>query len=81
MDKQSKVEVPTYVVGVLEFACGAIGTIITSFDTWASKFPRIEIYGTKGSLSVPDKGIWCACLRAASGCGRMERNSSDTPLP
>lgn len=48
------VEVPTYVLGVLDFACGAIGTIITSFDTWASELPRIEIYGTEGSLSVPD---------------------------
>ena len=48
------VDVPTHVVGTLEFAGGAIGTIITSFDVWASNLPRIEIYGTEGSLSVPD---------------------------
>ena len=48
------VDVPTHVVGTLEFAGGAIGTIITSFDIWASNLPRIEIYGTEGSLSVPD---------------------------
>lgn len=48
------VDVPTHVVGTLEFAGGAVGTIITSFDVWASTLPRIEIYGTEGSLSVPD---------------------------
>ncbi|MCI0512844.1 Gfo/Idh/MocA family oxidoreductase [candidate division KSB1 bacterium] len=48
------VEVPTHVVGVLEFVNGAVGTIITSFDVWASELPCIEVYGTEGSLSVPD---------------------------
>lgn len=49
-----KVEIPTHVAGLLEFQSGAIGTIITSFDVWATELPRIEIYGTEGSLSVPD---------------------------
>jgi predicted dehydrogenase len=49
-----KVEVPTHVVGVLEFASGAIATLMTSFDVWAARLPRIEVYGEKGSLSVPD---------------------------
>ena len=48
------VDVPTHVVGVMDFACGAIGNIITSFDVWAAQLPRIEIYGTEGTLSVPD---------------------------
>ena len=49
-----KVDVPTHVAGVMDFANGAIGTIITSFDVWAAELPRIEIYGTAGTLSVPD---------------------------
>jgi len=48
------VEVPTHVVGVMDFANGAIGTIITSFDVWAHHLPCIEVHGTEGSLSVPD---------------------------
>ena len=48
------VEVPTHVAGILDFENGAVGTIITSFDVWAAELPRIEIYGTEGSLSVPD---------------------------
>ena len=49
-----QVDVPTHVAGIMDFACGAVGTIITSFDVWSSELPRIEIYGTQGTLSVPD---------------------------
>jgi len=49
-----KVDVPTHVAGVMDFANGAVGTIITTFDVWAAQLPRIEIYGSEGSLSVPD---------------------------
>ena len=48
------VDVPTHVAGVMDFANGAVGTIITSFDVWAAHLPCIEIFGTKGTLSVPD---------------------------
>ncbi|PFG14997.1 Gfo/Idh/MocA family protein [Bacillus sp. es.036] len=48
------VETPTHVAGILDFENGAIGTMITSFDVWGSKTPFLEIYGTNGSLSVPD---------------------------
>ncbi|NQU40750.1 MAG: Gfo/Idh/MocA family oxidoreductase [Lentisphaerae bacterium] len=48
------VEIPTHVTGIMDFASGAIGTITTSFDVWGAEVPRIEIFGTEGSLSVPD---------------------------
>ncbi|NLC68485.1 MAG: Gfo/Idh/MocA family oxidoreductase [Clostridiaceae bacterium] len=48
------VDTPTHIAGIIDFENGAIGTIITSFDVWAAQLPRIEIYGTEGSLSVPD---------------------------
>jgi predicted dehydrogenase len=48
------VETPTHIASTLEFASGAIGTLITSFDVWAHELPRIEVYGSAGSLSVPD---------------------------
>jgi predicted dehydrogenase len=52
--KKIEVEVPTHIAGVLDFANGAIGTIVTSFDVWGGQLPRIEIYGAEGTLSVPD---------------------------
>lgn len=48
------VDTATHIAGVLDFEGGAVGTIITSFDMWAANLPRIEIYGSEGSLSVPD---------------------------
>jgi len=48
------VEVPTHIAGVMDFENGAIGTIITSFDVWKSQCPNIEIYGSEGTISVPN---------------------------
>jgi predicted dehydrogenase len=48
------VEVPTHIAGMMEFANGAIATLVTSFDVWGGNVPCIEIYGTDGTLSVPD---------------------------
>lgn len=48
------VEVPTHVTGIMDFVSGAIGTIVTSFDVCAAQTPRIEIFGSEGTLSVPD---------------------------
>ena len=52
------VEVPTHVTGALDFANGPVGTLITSFDIWSDNLPRIEIYGSEGTLSVPDPNIF-----------------------
>jgi predicted dehydrogenase len=49
-----EVEVPTHVTGIVDFAQGAIATIVTSFDVWATVLPSIELYGTRGTLQVPD---------------------------
>ena len=39
----------------MEFHNGAIGTLITSFDVFGGDtLPNIEIYGTKGTMLVPD---------------------------
>jgi predicted dehydrogenase len=51
------------VAGLLDFANGAIATIITSFDVWAADLPRIEIYGSAGTLSVPDPNTFGGPVR------------------
>ena len=57
------VETPTHLAGVLDFAAGAVGTMVTSFDVWAHSLPRIEIYGSEGSLSVPDPNTFRGPVR------------------
>lgn len=48
------VEVPTHISGIVDFKCGATVNLTTSFDIWHHSMPHIEIYGTEGSLRVPD---------------------------
>ena len=48
------VEIPTHVTGTVDFVSGVIATVITSFDVWGAQLPFIEVYGSEGSLSVPN---------------------------
>jgi predicted dehydrogenase len=49
-----KVEVPTHYAGVFDFVSGPVAALNISFDIWHHNLPIIEIYGTEGSLRVPD---------------------------
>jgi len=62
-----KVEVPTHVVGVMEFSQGAMVNITMSFDVWQHKHSHIEIYGTEGSMVVPDPNKFGGTVQLASG--------------
>jgi predicted dehydrogenase len=48
------VSVLTHVSSVVEFASGPLATLVTSFDVAATDHRNIEIYGSEGTLSVPD---------------------------
>lgn len=48
------VEVDTHVESLLEFQSGVIGSMTMSFDVWDSETPRLEIYGTEGTICIPD---------------------------
>lgn len=48
------VEVDTHCLSLIEFESGVIGQMMVSFDVWDSETPRFEIYGTEGTLCVPD---------------------------
>ena len=63
------VEIPTHLSGTIDFQCGAIATVIMSFDIWGHHLPRLEIHGTEGSLSVPDPNTFNGevLVRPASG--------------
>jgi predicted dehydrogenase len=49
-----KVEIPTHYAGVFDFASGPVAALNMSFDVWSHNLPIIEVYGTEGSLRVPD---------------------------
>jgi predicted dehydrogenase len=53
-DRVIKIEAPTHVTGVIEFANGALCQFLTTSDVYGTGLPHIEIYGTEGSLRCPD---------------------------
>lgn len=52
--KKFPVEVPTHYSGTLDFQNGAVINMAMSFDVWGHSHHPIEIYGTEGSMKVPD---------------------------
>ncbi len=57
------VNTPTHISGLLSFESGAVGTLMTTFDVWASELPRLELYGSEGTLSVPDPNTFGGPVR------------------
>ena len=59
------VNVDTHVSAILEHTNGVTSTLTVSFEVWASRAPLFELYGTKGTIAVPDPnrfsdpvGVW-----------------------
>jgi len=48
------VTVPTHASAVLQFESGVVGTLLASFDVWDHHLPWLEVYGTEGTISLPD---------------------------
>jgi predicted dehydrogenase len=53
-----EVEVPTTINGVVSFANGASVTVTTSWDVWSHTRVPFEIYGSEGSMLVPDPNFF-----------------------
>jgi predicted dehydrogenase len=76
-----KVEVATHVSGTVAFANGAVATVLTSFDVWGATLPFIEIYGSEGSLSVPDPNTFGGPARVlTSKSGQWEEATVSRPF-
>jgi predicted dehydrogenase len=57
------VNTPTHVAGVMDFEGGAVGTLVTSFDVYSEEHSRIDVYGTEGTLSLPDPNTFGGPVR------------------
>ena len=75
--KVINVDVPTHIAGIMDFANGAVGTIITSFDVYSHTLPCIEIYGSEGTLRVPDPNTFGGPIYVKR---YREENWSEIPL-
>ncbi len=57
------VETPTFVNAAFTFVGGPVGSFTATYDVWASERPKIEIYGSEGTLSVPDPNTFGGPVR------------------
>ena len=81
LGKKIKVEVATTVHGVLEFHSGAIITIGASWDTRGHGHHNIELYGTAGSVFVPDPNFFAGDIFTTDANGtRSKVEPWDHPL-
>ncbi|PSR22439.1 MAG: oxidoreductase [Sulfobacillus acidophilus] len=71
------VKTPTHVAATVEFVQGPIVTLVTSFDVWPTSLPSIEIYGSEGTLSVPDPNDFGGPVRIRRG---RESEWHDMPI-
>lgn len=55
--QEVQVETPTHYSETAELASGVIVSMNISFDIWHSNLPMFEIYGTDGTLEVPDPNM------------------------
>ncbi|VAW23741.1 Putative oxidoreductase [hydrothermal vent metagenome] len=63
------VSTPTSVHGVLEFANGALITLGASWDVIAHNHPNMELYGSEGSIFVPDPNFFGGQIGLADAKG------------
>lgn len=52
------VDIPTYVTGIVEFDNGAVGNLFTTFDVHYKEQAHFEVFGTEGTLIVPDPNFF-----------------------
>ena len=74
------VETPTTIHSVLSFESGAIITLLASWDVWASNHPIMELYGSEGTMGVPDPNFFGGILTVTERSGDPVEKSWDHPF-
>jgi predicted dehydrogenase len=59
------VKTPTNIHALLEFQNGAMITLSASWDVWSHRHANMELYGTEGSLYVPDPNFFGGVVEAS----------------
>ncbi|MBB4122325.1 Gfo/Idh/MocA family protein [Martelella radicis] len=66
------VKTPTNIHALLEFENGATVSLAASWDVFAHRHSPMELYGTEGSLFVPDPNFFGGTVEAAGRDGKID---------
>lgn len=61
------VTTPTHINAVIEFESGVLGSLTASFDVWETDFATLTIYGTEGTLRLPDPNTFGGPIQYLQG--------------
>ncbi len=73
------VHIPTHVSGVMAFECGAVVQIGMSFDVAGHRHVPLEVYGTEGTLIVPDPNHFGGDIELLKKGGSFEPQPTTQP--
>lgn len=65
------VRTPTTIHALLDFASGATVTLSTSWDVWSHRRGHMELYGTEGSIFLPDPNFFSGPVEVAGRDGHI----------
>lgn len=74
------VETPTTIHALLEFDSGAVITLVASWDVWQHDLAPMALYGTEGTLHVPDPNFFDGPVRLTKGAEPADLPAWDHPL-
>lgn len=74
------VETPTTIHSVLAFESGAIITLLASWDVIANTQPIMELYGTEGTMNIPDPNFFGGVLTTTARKSDPVAQSWDHPF-
>ena len=75
-----KVEVATTLQALLEFSSGAKITLTASWDVWHHNHSNIELYGTEGTIYVPDPNFFNGDVKIVKKSSLSAENPSPEPV-
>ncbi|MGR3630779.1 MAG: Gfo/Idh/MocA family protein [Limimaricola soesokkakensis] len=74
------VETPTTIHALLEFRSGAVVTLMASWDVWQSDIAPMALYGTEGTIHIPDPNFFDGEVRITKRDEAAELPAWDHPL-
>jgi predicted dehydrogenase len=61
------VNTPTHIMSAIEFESGVVGNLGASFDVWDTNHATLVIYGTEGTLRLPDPNTFGGPIQHLEG--------------
>lgn len=68
---------PTNIHALLDFASGATVTLSASWDVWKHRHANMELYGTEGTIFVPDPNFFGGTVETADVMGDVTVHPTD----